>query len=759
MANRPESAPRRQQSPGQPEPLRQPYLTLVDRNVTRYFTHNFPRGRDQGFHIVLPGMLTHWRQERFLKDRMVPNTPDIEEGSVWVQRDETVTQHRYPLAVKKTLAATVAATALFNVFGNYKWFEQKFDHIIGRHPTTSQAITVYGKPEVHAAPSIGTRVLFSVGETSTRNEKQVARNLVGQIATAMDHGEFPVAGPLTVHSHGSPDFIERGPASLTIDPRTIAQNVAYAKERGDTLAGDIRAAAKQEGVVLPEIQVKPDVKPLTKGELRRMNRLVTKYGFGPISQSFDTVFDAFNADPASLPRPIRDAMTTIIGQRRSADISVPMETITFPQHPGTEQVPVPEKDIPFHIYVMPIPWFRREEREIRPFWDLADIKSLFPNPLWVHLIPEARISENELAKNTVMYTRENQILLREERIPTVLKQTYRDDDNKEQTIRNLFIDHKPTELAIDYVKQFMTTLSYAMGGKIGEYLDTIEWYRNDTAGTNAKQVGLGHDKQEGSGTLGLSVPFLRNAQIAAPPIPTREDFENIDNAVGTFVHELMGHYADLNGQPTRITPCIPPRVKFPHSKKNYFVSNNPWAFTAIDLTDTHPDPRRMKDIDKELDARFDIPLTGSVTHRVTGEDIDMLANASGITFQNGSPTSYGASDPYGLELFAEGARGVGTGLEYPSSDLHLHAPDSGRILSFIGSDALRERVAERLGATLSENRLIWPEDTVARRRDTTQFDLTTIEEDHEMREIAKFARENAQPRPGRMIKVLVSASG
>jgi hypothetical protein len=160
--------------------------------------------------------------------------------------------------------------------------------------------------------------------------------------------------------------------------------------------------------------------------------------------------------------------------------------------------------------------------------------SVLENPLDVLLHPDVSDQEKTaLGENTWAYLRKYMHLLREDgRIKKVHELAYTDQEGQDQTLRALFVDHEPTEYAVQTIKEVFETASSVCGGRVGEYLDIVAIYPRESAGRQygAKRQGtdiaLGLDTQYDDGTLGVAFPALGIVEVHMDQNQTEKDMES-----------------------------------------------------------------------------------------------------------------------------------------------------------------------------------------------------------------------------------------
>jgi hypothetical protein len=734
---------------GSVEQLPQP----VHHNSSRTVENTFPRPASRWDVLTLhrpghrPDRFTHFRHTWHMYRRRRKGEPKKYPEVMMVD-------HPVPAQVRKldgiypvrSVLATAAATVAFFPF---------YHPTIGvgterpAVPAQVKIVDIQGQPELVKDKPVQLTVLFKTGQTRAADEAGAAMQFVQQIEDREAVGQIVISGD--VRASSSPDFRQDGERTLTQSNLANAKNLSLAGERGRGLQADITAAARNEHVSLPEIPVSSEVRGLSKKQIAEVNISLAKHGFGTLADSFATLFNTYDNDPELLEPEVRVVMDSVIGGTRRATATAEIGHIVVPEIPQAITIPgppgTPKHEIPLFIPI-PLVWPKTHKEKgtkniPRPELIGADL----PNPKWLWFYPEAKKPDDTLVENPVLYTRLMQVFMRDGRISKVLTQRYLDDTDQQQTIRSLFIDHEPTEGAVAYVKEFMTILSYALGGKVGDYLDIVGVFPEETAGTTAKKAGLGLDHQKKRTVDGHAIPLARYAEILAPSHPTAEDFANIDGFVGTIVHELAGHYGDLNGKEIKITPIS--------ERKGTYVSSNPWAEAAASIAARYPNPGNMSSKKLQFEIVVD-EAGGEATYLVPGID-PRLGKAKTVRLMNAAPTSYATKHP--LELFAEAARQVVSGKVFSFEDIGIQiTPEDGYSQGYAVSHELQELVAGRLGATVDGIGLAWPEESV-RKRASTSFDETTMEGDEVIRNAAVRARKKSQPRKRKMVKIKVSSSG
>lgn len=510
-----------------------------------------------------------------------------------------------------------------------------------------------------------------------------------------------------------------------------SENYDLAKKRKEAFTPVLQDEATKLGLDLTGVDITFQEKVLTPEELRTIEIAVQKYGFNTI----DAALANFNTQPDLVPAGLYEVLDTYFGKYRGESASVTYKerpyTVTTqePGKPFLENDGKPRNDkhnyhtrlIP--LLLVPLPTFRkRKEERIRQCW--LDLPPTMPDPEYLKLYPEAVNDNNELVKNSWIYARKYQNLLREsDRIQGSYRLDYVDTNGEAQRLRAIFVDHEPSEVTREMIAGMFKKISQMQGGRVGKELDMLVVYPTKNTGTKhatPKRVGLGIDIQQESNIMGIAYPNIGLVEMHMSPDATGKDLQGFNSAEWTLAHEIAGHFTDLNDSKNGLSKLatlggIP-----------IYLTNNRFEDIAKKDYDHVTAQEQGRDIRTLWQKIIRKPFTNGLlwrirrgTQMVSGniEQRDEVVvttdpRLSEATFvRNERFTSrYGRSDA--AEHYAEAAAQVATGSSVPFSE----EPDTirSRFIARLGyadgyatSTSMHKLIAERWGSDTNVDNLVF----------------------------------------------------
>ncbi len=485
-------------------------------------------------------------------------------------------------------------------------------------------------------------------------------------------------------------------------------NVELAQERADEIAHILRENAQRDGLTLPEIQTQANEAILGPKDLETLENLAVQVGFGSSAR----LLNEYKENPDQLPPVARDFLDIKFGNTRGVTISVSYLTTEMEIEEVTVVVPVEvletyeievPRDIippdPTHDYSpnpiwlipppLPIP-FRRKEKGV--VIEERAVTEPIEDRVWLKLYPEALREGNTLDKDAWALTRKYQHLMKEDRIKSILRYDYLDEDGKEQTLRVAFVDHEPSKQSIAAIERTLEQACKLHGGKIAERLGLISIFPEDSAGEqiDIEKIGLGIDEQYPKGVLGVATPAIGLIELHMDIDATTGEIRNFSGMEWTLAHEIT-HFADVINQEMQLhsVPSVP----------NGFYTTNPWEQHGLPMyislaSEGYGDPKWHISV-----PFYDEDGQPQLETIVVDELPENYATWGEIR-KMGFPTRYSTTQEG--ELFAETGAAVITGIpigfdEHPPS---AGVPDSiaAEQVGYRVDPRLREHFAKTVGA-------------------------------------------------------------
>lgn len=568
-------------------------------------------------------------------------------------------------------------------------------------------------------------------QTITRNvpvTREVSRDLGRQTINAA--GEFvpdvnlvnQISGELNAISRDRGQILELNVDGTSSDewgnpelslgiPNT--GNVELAQRRAGELAALLQQNAQVDGTSLPTITSTGSEAILTPDDLIALENLVQQVGYPSSAQ----LLNEYKDNPDSLPPSARDFLDIKLGQKRGVIISVKYLTEEMTTEEITVVVPIevretyevevpndyvpsnPQHDFDLNpIWLIPpaIPLLKRR-KEIIESEEERIVTEPIEDRVWLKLYPEALKEGDTLEKDAVLLSRKYQRLMKDDRIESILKFDYTDESGQAQTLRVAFVDHEPTEQAVEAITRTLNQACRIHGGKLAERLGLITIFPTDNAGPqmDPQKIGLGIDEQFPAGVLGVATPAAGSIEIHMLVDAATGEIRDFSGLEWTLAHEIS-HFADVENKPMQLHKVV--------DVPNGYYTANPWLQNGLEMYMT-------------LASEGSGPPKWNISVPFYDEDgtlqletiiVDHLPEnyaTWGEIRKMGFPTRY--STTHHAELYADGGAAALTGLPIPFSE---HPPTRGvpdsiaaEQVGYRSDPRVREMYARSVGANPAFN--------------------------------------------------------
>lgn len=552
--------------------------------------------------------------------------------------------------------------------------------------------------------------------------------------------------------------------------------------------------ASRRGIDLSGIDISFTHKQNTLDEATLVNlqSLVESFGYGSVGE----VHSIHNADPDSLPFDVLREFDRYFPRNRDTvrRIAVTKETkttITVDASPGEQDGCVlidgePEDEnhdydwqlVPFLWPALPLFMRKRITKMKGSPIDLGDLEN--PQRLLIHR--DGVQPNSELDKSAWAYVRKFMYLFREDdRMTKIFEHRYRDEDDREQSLRAIFVDHEPTQESVDMVARIFEFSGQIQGGRLGRECDVVVIYPRGHAGLhgNPKHVGLGMDVQHRGSIIGVAIPSLGIVEMHMPEVPTAGELdEDYDSTAWVLAHELDGHFSDLNDEPNQL-------IQAGQNANGREVYRLPNRFANSSMTQYRRGDREQDRANFEAGGRIrrffgrmrgaesmrwlvdrgrgTLPWPGMAEptlQTISGTDDVRLTEALRVSKETGNPTIYGSSLDHrsertaALEAHAEAAANKVTGIPIPFAEAPEYAArgirpeDPNRFTGgYDVSTGWHETLDSRWGTVTEDGTTIFPNRDPDQSRGVGRLD--DPENFPWARELAAWARSVEVPEPGR----------
>ncbi len=609
------------------ETITQPMLLVVD-NTAVENVYALPGTSPEVADMASLEAFTKYAASRF-EPRFQGSDEMVIEVPVEVPRHRIVREKGWVLDFTPRLSAAVllGTTIVANFFGNFgslkadaqelleqRLFdakqnvreflghEQKTTTITADTATPGGIITLHGE---HTQP---------VGKSAPSVEG--TKDLIDQIAAAKQNGS--TINRITVSAESSD---ERGPHESTLQVPD-AGNDALDTARATDAAKELEKQAEAAGIDLPQIEITSAEHLLNAEEVAQLKEAAAKHGL-----SLDKAMEIFN-DGGELADELQTLLQAKLGDARVVSISIEMQEptqITTDTLMRGEQPPKDEEH-PYTFFPgLTYPFMRRRRlvKYMKPSTKEVVLPATKPDERWIELYPEAVQADGTLRRDAWRFSRKYQLLGREDRIPYTLTHRYKDAGGVDQEMQVLFIDHEPTDDAIQMYKEILSDTSQMNDGKVAEQWSAFSVYPRSQVGLNPTggrrgqtpahdpaDIGLDIDQQASKGILGLAIPAMGLIEMHMPEFNIDVDAlkprdgqtieeayqEAYDQARREYMqalrgymkanwvaaHELPGHGTDVDNTPIHLIQAHP--QNFTH----FYTSSN-WHDTAATQYEQLPD--------------------------------------------------------------------------------------------------------------------------------------------------------------------------
>ena len=525
-------------------------------------------------------------------------------------------------------------------------------------------------------------------------------------------------------------------------------NTYLGQKRGEETAAALGNRLQATSIPHPEIVViKPKEEIINRGKLEKLDKIANTSGY----ETFKLAVKAYD-NGAKLPDELRKAVEQEISNSRGTKVTVDFQKVNSFKDPGmTEFVkgfnpPVDlDRDYDdlklFPWLVPPIPRLRAKLRKEPKGKRVNFVEP--GDPVWFRLYEDAIDENGQLAKDLSWYTRKMNYLLRDDRVKKVEEATVVGDDEEERSMRMCFVDHEPTDEAMEKIRDVIRYFARANGGTLPDTISTIMFYPSDNAGTahnDPSRIGLGIDNQDPEEVLGVTTPLLGLVELHMSTDPTPEELNHFFGAVWTLAHEL-GHGIDIDpSKPQQLVKLL----------DGSYVSVNTWR----DLGDSvHQNLLPVEGKMTGHNVKYKITVEerdrkGKIrrVERTVNQDHPDIARAIDAQIIGHRPTIYASGDS--AEHLAETAAAAATSIDIPYSQAGVTVSNDP---GFSFAEGYRP-AKESLDAFYAGTGIKPGDERLANSR--VSFRTTSVKDDPWLHGLAERARNTPVPEEDDMLRVL-----
>lgn len=472
---------------------------------------------------------------------------------------------------------------------------------------------------------------------------------------------------------------------------------------------------------------------LNKRQLRKLSKIARDSGFSGENMMVDAVRAAEAGQGSKKLRKFVaknfERGVVITGKVQNPDVQIKLDVPTLTYMPGRNEKPDdPNRD--YKPMFVPLPFWRKRkyvelgQRDIKK-WKWVPGRRLLKGQFiregidqaWLGIRPEAVKENGTLVTDSWAYTRKYEHLAREDRIKRVLRADFRDGENRDASLRIIFVDKDPEQETIEAFTDLLKNMAAMQKGAIAQNVTGMFVFPSEQAGRgdrNPKNIGPGIDEQYSRSTLGVMYYPLKLVEMHMPASlrgdKLREHLKDYMGVIYTAAHEAAGHGTDVSDKEMRLKRIYSPNVRNAH-----IFRGDPRAARFEKLSGVLKPLQADPEEPKLFEVAYPVPDKNGHIFMMTDvvpEGDSRLAHAHTAYIVGRRNTNYASTNT--AEHYAETAGSYASGIPVPFSEAGVSVSQikDGQVIGDFANGYFPDRravdaYAKSIGATVGNNTLVF----------------------------------------------------